>query len=149
MGSAYTERWTEVCYPLAIEYSDDLGPAATASAYVSFANYHRGILIINVGDMGQTATLDALLQQATTTAGAGVKAITGKAITQLTQAGGDGNDLVAIEFRTEELDVANGFDCVRFVITTGVAAVEYGAMLLGIVSRFDPVPTTNWTEIID
>lgn len=145
----YTERFSEILYPLAIEYADSLGPAATASAYVSLRDYHRAWLVINVGDMGQAATLDAVIQQATSTAGAGVKALTpAKAITQLTQAGGDGNDLVCVELRTEELDVDGGFDCIRFVITTGVGAVEYSAVLYGGVTRYAPTPTTNWTEVV-
>jgi hypothetical protein len=144
----YTERFSEILYPLAIEYADSLGPAATASAYVSLQNYHRAWLVINVGAIAGGGTLDAILQQATDTAGGGVKPIAGKAITQLTQAGGDGDDLVCIELRTEELDVQNGFDCVRFLITTGAAAAEYSAVLYGGVTRYAPVPTTNWTEII-
>ena len=151
----YTERYTEDHYPLAIEYADAQAPGAHASAYVNVRDYHRLFLLINVGDMQAGATLDAVLQQATTTAGAGVKAIadkagTGfKAITQLTQAGGDGDDLVCIELQTEELDVTNLFDCVRFVITVAGAAVEYSAVLFGIISRHKPVPVTNWAEIID
>jgi hypothetical protein len=115
---------------------------------VSLANYHRAVLVIDVGDMVATATLDAGIQQATTTGGAGVKAISGKTITQLTQAGGDGNDLVAIELRTEELDVTNGFDCIRFYVTVGTANVEYSAILYGGVTRFSPTATTNWTEVV-
>jgi len=151
----YTARLSELMYPLAIEYADAMGVGANASAYVNVALYHRLFLVVNVGAMGGGATLDAVLQQATTVAGAGVKAIlaknqvTNKAITQLTQAGGDGDDLVCIELQTEELDVTNLFDCVRFVITVAGAPVEYSAILYGCESRHMAVPTANWTEIID
>lgn len=144
----YTEQQSEVMYPLAYAHPDSYSPAATTSAYVSFANYHRGWLFIDVGDMVATATLDVSLMQATTTAGGGpAKAFTpAKAITQLTQAGGDGDDLICVQFQTEELDVDNGFDCVAVLVTVGTAAVELSWCLFGIVPRFPPVPTTNWTE---
>lgn len=152
---SYTERLSEAVYPLAIEYADSQAIGAHAGAWVNVSLYHRLWLVVNVGEMQAGATLDAALQQATTTAGAGVKAIlaknqvTNKAITQLTQAGGDGDDLVCIELQTEEMDVTNLFDCVRFVITIAGAAVEYAAVLYGCISRHKAVPTTNWTEIID
>ena len=79
----------------------------------------------------------------------GVKAITGKAATQLTQAGGDGNELVCIELRTEELDIANGFEHVSVRVTIANANVEYAVVLFGAVPRYLPVATTNWSEIVD
>lgn len=145
----YTERFTEVHYPLAIQYSDSFGIGTSDSSYVSLANYHRAVLVLNVGDMAATATLACSIRQATTTGGAGVKAITGKSITQLTQAGGDGDDLICIELRTEELDVAGGFDCISVRVVVAAAAVEYGYVLYGIMPRFAPTATTNWVEIID
>jgi hypothetical protein len=135
-------------YPLAYENADSQAVGTHNSAYVSLQSYHRAWLVLNVGDMAVGATLDAGIQQATDTAGTGVKAIIGKTITQLTQAGGDGNDLVCIELQTEELDVDGGFDCVRFYVTIAGAAVEYSAILYGLISRFKAVPVTNWTEIV-
>jgi hypothetical protein len=144
----FTERFTEVWYPLASENSDIYTPGTTNGTWVSLANYHRAVLVIIVGDMVATSTLDAGIQQATDTAGTGAAAIAGKTITQLTAAGGDGNDLVAIELRTEELNVTGGFDCVRYYVTVGTANVELGCTLYGGVPRFQPTATTNWTEIV-
>ena len=143
----YTARLSELMYPLVAENADSHGAGTVNSACVSVATYHRVWLVLDVGDMVQDATLDAGLQQATTTACAGVKAIAGKTITQLTQAGGDGNDLVCIELQTEELDVDGGFDCVRFYVTVAGAAVEYSAILYVCEPRFAPTPTANWTEV--
>lgn len=151
----YTARRSEIMYPLAGAFADAVGAGANASAWVNVRDYHRLWLVINVGEMQATSTLDAVLQQATTTGGAGGKAIlaknqvTNKAITQLTAAGGDSDSLVCIELQTEELDVSNGFDCVRFVITIALAVSEYSAILYGCESRHMAVPTANWTEIID
>ena len=144
----YTEKQSEVMYPLVYAHPDSYTAAARTSAYVSFANYHRGWILLVVGEMAQGSELVLSLMQATTTAGGGpAKAFTpAKAITQLTQAGGDGDDLICVQFQTEELDVDNGFDCVAVLVTVANAAVEYSWCLFGIVPRFQPVPTTNWTE---
>ena len=70
------------------------------------------------------------LQQAKDAAGTGAKDITGKAITQLTQAGGDGDEIVTIPLRAEEIDIANAFTHIRVQVTTAVANVDYGAVLI-------------------
>jgi len=146
--AGYTERVSERMYPLDTYNADSLGVGVANGTWVSLRDYHRVWVFINVGDMVATATLDLLLQQATDTAGTGAKAITGKAITQLTQAGGDSDSLVCIELQTEELDVSGNFDAIRFVATVAAAAVELAVTVFGCQSRFDAVPTTNWAEIV-
>lgn len=145
----YTERVSEVVSVLGGAYADSYDVGTHDTAFVSVANYHRVFFFLIVGEMQAGATLDCSLRQATDTAGTGAKAITGKAITQLSQAGGDGNDYIGIELRTEELDVANGFDCVSARVTVAGAAVEAAAGLLGFVPRYAPVDTSNWTETVD
>lgn len=145
---AYTNRLSEVLYPVSIEHPDSFAAGTYTGSWYDMRDYHRAWLVINVGDMVATATLDAGLQQASDTTGTGVKAITGKTITQLTQAGGDGNDIVCIELQTEELDVDNSFECVRWYVTVAAAAVELSVVLYFAEPRFAPVPTTNWTEVV-
>jgi len=132
-------------YPLAIQYADGRGLGTHNSAWVSLQDYHRAWFVLNLGDI-QIGTLDAGIQQAQDATGTGAKAITGKTITQLTAA--DGSDMVCIELQTEELDVDGGFEHVRFYITLGTVGVSaiYSAVLYGLISRFKPTPTTNWTE---
>ena len=146
---SYTSRVSERMYPLVSENADSKAAAVYTSAYVSMRDYHRGWLYLNVGDMAGTATLDVSFLQATTTAGAGTKALVpAKAITQLTQAGGDGDQLVCVELQTSEMDVDGGFDCIAILVTVGVAAVELAWSFFGLASRFKEVPTTNWEEIV-
>lgn len=146
---AYTNRVSEDLALLAEHDPRTRQVATHVSAWVLMEDYHRAWFHLKVGDMGAAATLDAGLQQASDATGTGVKAIAGKTITQLTQAGGDGtNDNCCIELQTEELDVDGGFEYVRFYVTIAVADCTYAATLFGTCSRFKPVPTTNWTEII-
>lgn len=143
----YTERFTEQYQLAAVEYPDSLGPAATNGAWLAMRDFHRAFVMLLVGDISGAGTVDFLLQQATSTAGAGAKAIAGKAITQLVAA--DDDVACGIELQTEELDVTGGFDCIRWVLTTGVAASEVAvAVFKGEPARFQPTVVTAWTEII-
>ena len=149
MTQAYTQRFTEV-HELVGHLCDLADPGVyTTLNYRSMANHQRAVAILVLGDMAQGGTIDLALMQATDTAGTGAKAIAGKAITQLTQAGGDGNDVCIIEVRTEELDVDGGFAYVGGILTVGTAAAEVAVIGLMGCSNYVPVSVANWTEIID
>jgi hypothetical protein len=149
MTQAYTNRFTEVHEPAAVLVPDSYAVGAHATGYVSMANRQRAVFVLGVGEMQATSTVDCQLWQATTALGANAKIVAGKAITQLTQAAGDGNDLLAIELRTEELDVDGGFSFVGGIVTVGAAASELSAVLLLGCTNYAPVPVTAWTEIVD
>lgn len=143
----YTVRFSELAYPLGMQYADSFGAGNHDTNWVSLQNYHRAVILINVGDMAQGSTLNGGIWQATTTAGGGTPAVV-KSITELTQAAGDGDQLICMELQTEELDVDGGYDCIRLRLTVANAAVEFGAWVFGISPRFPPVPTTNWEEVV-
>ena len=147
--STFTERFSEIYNLLSVEYPDSFGAGTTNSTYVSMANYHRAVLVLLVGDIQAGGTVACAIRQATNTNGGSAKAITGKSITQLTQAGGDGDDPICIELRTEELDVTGGFDCISVRVVVAGAAAEIGWALFGRTPRFAPVGTTSWTEVVD
>jgi len=147
----FTERFTETA---ALLYN--LAPisvtngAEAFTSYVSLASYHRAVIVIHTGVMASGATLDAVVHQATDTSGTSAKHLTAsKAIAQLTQAGSDSNKDIAIEVRTEELDVANGFDCIALGYTVGTAATLLSIEIYGLVPRYAAVSTTAWDEIVD
>lgn len=143
-----TQRFSEMAHPLAVVHADS-ETIEVNSAYVFAGNYHRFAVVIDVGDMGSSATFDVQLEQATDDADGGLKDIAGKALTQLTQASGDGNDIFCIELKGEEMDQDNGFDYFRVEFTPGTAAVEFSAVIYGLVPRYAPVPSTAWEEVVD
>jgi len=143
-----TTRFTEICYPLVCIHADSVAAGEVNSGYVALRDYNRAVVLIDVGDMGSSATFDVDIEQATDTSGTSAKAITGKSITQLTQAGGDSDDILAVEIMTDELDVDNGFDCINAEVTVGTAAVECSVWIIGFDPRFAPVSTTAWTEVV-
>ena len=148
MTQAYTHKFTEVHELTGYAVDNVAVGVYTTLLYRSMANHQRGVAIIIVGDMGAGSTVDFALMQATDNVGTGAKAIAGKAITQLTQAGGDGNDCCIIELRTEELDVDNGFAFVGGILTVAGAASDIAVIGLSGASNYTPVPVTNWTEIV-
>lgn len=117
----------------------DANAAATyTTGWVSVAAFGSLMAIIQAGALGTSATLDAKLQQATDGSGTGVKDVTGKAITQLTDAGSDSDKQAVINCQQQDLDVANGFDFVRLSMTVATATSDCSAVLLGLDPAYGP-----------
>ena len=109
---------------------DAYTPGSVSGGWVSLADFGEAAAILMIGAMANNATLDAKLQQAMDANGAGAKAVTGSAITQRTQAGGAGDEIVTLPVRAAALDITGGFTHVRLRVTTAVANVDYGAVLV-------------------
>ena len=110
------------------------------TGWVSMANVRTLLAIISTGTLGALSTVDASLSQAVDATGTGAKAVTGKAITTLTGAGGVQS---LINLQAHELDVANGYQFVELTLTVGVAASETAALLLGASTRYEPASAYN------
>ena len=150
MTQAYTNRFTEVEeLPVGWLTPDTRAAGVYTTGYISLANHQRASFILLVGDMAAGATVDLQLWEATDAAGTGAQAIVGKAITQLTQAGGDGDDAVIVELRTEELDVDAGYAFVAAIVTIAGGNVDSALLPLLGCSNYPPVSVANWTEIVD
>ena len=125
--------------------SQSAGSATTG--WVSVANHHGLLAVVQTGVLGTLATVDAKLQQATDSTGAGAKDVAGRAITQIVKATGD-NKQALINLKPEELDTLNGFGFVRVAVTVGVAASITGAQLLGVNPRFAPADAGNQAAVV-
>lgn len=117
---------------------DAYAVSTVTTGWVSMVTYQQIQAIVMAGTLGAAATIDAKLEQATDASGTGAKDITGKAITQLTQAGGDSDKQAIINLRDDELDVANDFTDVRLSMTIAVLASDASAMILGHNARYKP-----------
>lgn len=124
-----------------------VGASTVVSAWVSMANLHSLMALIQTGVLGASATIDAKLRQATDSSGTGAKDITGKAITQIVKATGD-NKQATIEVRDTDLDVNNGFSYVALSVTVGTAASIFGASLLGGNPIFVPASSLNQAGVV-
>lgn len=129
-----------------------LDPASQAAGtattgWISVANHHGLMASVQSGALGASATLDAKFQQALDSSGTGAKDITGKAITQLTQAASGSNRQVLINLKPEELDTVNGFGFVRLSLTVGVAPSLTSAQLIGVNPRYAPADSLNQAAV--
>jgi hypothetical protein len=106
---------------------------AQSSGWIDATLFHNFMAVIAVGVIGAAATVDAKIEQATTSGGAGAKDVVGKAITQLTKAGVDDNKQVAINLKQTDLDFNGDFKWFRLTITPAVAA----SLIAGLVTGFD------------
>jgi len=129
-----------------IDPSNQAAGAAT-TGWISVANYHGFLAEVQTGALGTSATLDAKLQQALDSSGTGAKDITGKSITQLTQAASGSNRQALINVKPEELDTVNGFGFVRLSVTVGVAASMTSAQLIGVNPRYAPADSQNQAAV--
>ncbi len=107
-------------------------------AWVPIADYGEIVGLFALGVMATGATLTFKLQQAQDASGTGVKDIAATS-TALTEAGGDGQEVVATKVLPSQIDHANGFDHVRLTAIGAVAASDYGAHLLRVRPGHSPV----------
>lgn len=118
-------------------YIDGIYGATTYySDWVDMKVFNQVLGVVMVGAMAAGAKVDAKLQEATNSSGAGAQDLTGKAITQLTQAGSDDDKQALINMRADEL--SNGYTHVRLALTVTAEDVDAAALLLGGQARYLP-----------
>lgn len=126
----------------------DVTTASTVvSDYCDMSKFGRVMAILLAGTLGSSATLNAKLVQATDASGTSVKDITGKAITELTEAGTDSDKQAIINCMAEELDVEGGFTHVALSVTVAVATSDIGAVVLGFDARHEPASDNDLASV--
>lgn len=113
---------------------DVTAAGAVSTGWVAAKDFLNFMAIVFAGTLGSSATLDAKIEQASDSSGTGAKDVTGKAITQLTQAGTASDKQAIINVKQADLDIANSFTHLRLTVTVATASSDAGAVLLG----FDP-----------
>lgn len=132
MSNVHTNLASEVAAVVAVIDPAAQAAGAVTSAWVDMREFSKLMAIIMAGTLGTSGTLDGKLQEATDSSGTGAKDITGKAITQLTEAGTDESDRQAIiNIDEQDLDINNGFTHVALVMTVAVATSDTGGIILG------------------
>jgi len=142
-----TEQVSEAVAVVGVIDPDANAAATYTSGWIAAKDFHNFMAIVQTGTMATNSTVDAKLQQATDSSGTGVKDITGKAITQLTEAGTDSDKQVIINLKQEELDVQNGFDYFRLSITVATAASDSSGIVLGTNPRHSPASDNDASTV--
>ncbi|MGL4553970.1 MAG: hypothetical protein ACRC33_22650 [Gemmataceae bacterium] len=118
--------------------------AYTAAAYdtdvIDMSRFERVVFIVMAGDLGSSATLDFKVQGGATSAPS--TDLTGKSITQLTQAGSDSDKQAVLEVSGEDLvSQDQGFRYIKGVMTVGTATSDCGVVALGMAKN---LPSTDF-----
>jgi len=121
--------------------------ANSAAAYdtdeIDMALWHRIQAIVLVGTMASSSTVDFKLQDSDASGGT-FSDITGKAITQLTQAGTDSDKQAIVNCRFDELNTDARY--VKGVLTVATAASDSGVVILGM-PRYAPASDNDLSSV--
>lgn len=102
---------------------------------IDMKDFRRVIFVLMAGTLGASATLDYAIYGDTASGGSFATQITGKAATQLTQAGTDSDKQVIIEVTAEEA-AAQGFRYLQDEMIVAVATSDCGAVALADRARY-------------
>lgn len=146
--SDYTERFSEQAELLA-----EISPAAYTTeqntGYVSLANFHRAVIVIQCGTL--TANIDVDVEEATSTAGANPQTLDNYGKDTVLYAATHSDTTTIIEVRTEELDTNDEYDCINVELNpiNAQSGSIFGVQVWGLVPRYKPVATTLLAEVVD
>lgn len=105
--------------------------------------YRAVTFVVLTGTLGSSGTVDFKVQQSTN--GTAWSDMTGKAITQLTKAGGDDNVQAIVHVDASELGA--GYRYVKGVLTVGTASSGAGVIALASGLRFTPASAYDLTSV--
>jgi len=137
---------SEVAAILAVTVPDSRTAGTVRSGDADMSMFESCMIIITVGEMAATSTLDAVVHQADS-AGANDKVLSpsSKTITQLTAT--DDDKQIIINVRAEDMDMANDFSNINLNVTVANAAVDYGVVILGFNPRYAPASDNDVSTV--
>ncbi len=108
---------------------DSYAPNTYYTDAIDMRYWERVMFVMNVGDMGSSATIDFSVVEGSTSSP--TTAISGKSATRLTQASTDGDKQVIIEVRAEEMDPDSRYLRGKVIIATEACDVSVVAVAEG------------------
>lgn len=144
----YNEALSQQLAVVATIDPDSLSAGAANSDAVDMSKFNRVLFLFLSGDLGTSATMDGKLQ-GSVDGSTGWTDLSGKSITQFTQAGSDSDKQALVEITAEELaGYGSGtYRYVRGVITIGTAASEAALVALGASARFHPASDDDLASV--
>lgn len=132
-------KWTENNAVLATIDPDAYTAAAYNTDVIDMRYWDTVVFVVMVGTLGASATVDFVVNYDTASGGSYASAVTGKSITQLTQAGTDDDKQVIVEVSAAEL-AAEGINAryLRGTLTVGTATSDAGLIAIGSRARYQP-----------
>ena len=97
----------------------------TTSSAIDLTGYSKAALVVTVGVIASSGTVNCKIQTSATSGGS-YSDLSGAAITQMTEAGGDSGSTVIVDF-----EIPNGKPHVKTVLTNATAAAVQGVLVIG------------------
>ena len=116
---------------------DAYGTGDQTTDVIDMKNVNRVMFVVMAGTLGTSATLDFLVKGDTASNGSFTTTITGKSITQLTEAGADSDKQAIVEVTAEEAK-AQGFRYIRGTLTIGAATSDAGVIAIASGLAYEP-----------
>lgn len=95
------------------------------------------LFIVQVGTLGSSATADFVVAGSAASNMASSATVTGKSITQLTEAGTDSDKQSLVRVTAEEV-MAQGYRYIQGTLTIGAATSDAGVIAIGAHARYNP-----------
>jgi len=146
MATGFQERLSEGLAVVSCIDPDVYTAAAYNGDVIDMSKFKRVMFIIQAGTLGTNATVDWVLKGDTTSGGSYSTTITGKSITQLTEAGTDSDKQVVVEVTAEEV-AAQGYRYIRETLTVGTATSDAGSVAIGFGSRYSPTSDNDLASV--
>lgn len=126
----YSERLSEQLAVVGTIDPDAYTAATYTTDEIEVKHFRRILFVVMAGALGTSATLDFSVKGgATSNAGSHSTTVTGKSITQLTQAGSDSDKQVLVEVTAEEC-AAQGLNFIEGSMVVGTATSDAGVLVV-------------------
>lgn len=142
--ASITQRWHERNAVVATIDPDAYAATTYLTDAIDMSKFSRVVFIVMAGDLGSSATLDFAVHQADTSGGS-YAAISGKSITQLTQAGSDSDKQAIVEVLASELGAGKQF--LKGSLVVGTATSDCGVIAIGTHARYGPASDDDLASV--
>lgn len=113
---------------------------------IDMSKHARVMFVVMAGTLGSSATLDFQVFGSAASNMGSPGALTGKSITQLTEAGTDSDKQAIVEVTAEEV-ISQGYRYVRGTLTVGVATSDAAVLALADHSRYSPASELDLSSV--
>lgn len=145
MGSKMSER-------VAVVATIDPDANATGtfgSDWVDMTMFDQAMCVVMAGTLGTTAGIDVQIEEATDSSGTGAQNITGKTITELTDANTDSDKQAIINISSDDLDIADNYTHIRAVMTVATATSDSALIILASRPRYGPANDNDLSTVAE
>ncbi len=145
--SVSQQRLSEALPVVATIDPDAYAAATYTTDEIDMSEHQRVLFVVMAGTLGSSGTLDFSVNGDSASGGGFATAITGKAITQLTQAGSDSDKQVVVEVTSEEVG-AQGLRYIQGSLVIGTAASDAAVLAIAGGNRYNPATDLSTVDEI-